>query len=70
MTGVYHLIYWMVDQPCQLSLDHQQPLLVSHLGFCGKEEERRDSFISRAVRPGVFMVVFTQTVTAEEKYRD
>ena len=41
MTGVYHLIYWMVDQPCQLSLVHQQPLLVSHLGFCGKEEERK-----------------------------
>ena len=66
MTGVYHLIYWMVDQPCQLSLDHQQPLLVSHLGFCGKEEERRDNSINSAVRPGVF-IVFTPTVTAEEK---
>ena len=66
MTGVYHLIYWMVDQPWQLSLLHQQPLLVSHLGFGGKEEERRDNSIRKAVRGGLFIY----TATAEEKYRD
>ena len=41
MTGVYHLIYWMVDQPCQLSSIPPQPLLISHLAFVGKKEERQ-----------------------------
>ena len=65
MTGVYHLIYWMVDQPCQLSLVHQQPLLVSRFGFCGKEEERRDNSINNAVRPGLF----TQSYCRAERER-
>ena len=60
MTGVYHLIYWMVDQPCQLSLVHQQPLLVSRLEFGGKEEERRE----------ITSLITIYTVTAEEKERE